>query len=422
MKRSRLFHAAVVAAVSVFAGARPARSDDPVPPVAPPAPPAAPNAAKANPSAFAEDLVAALKIGPGIQSEQVILFPLYLDAAPTPLRIHPTGAGDGIVYEEPAKPRTKEGLIVKVGPKPTLLLGGTVVEGGFRDRMVVRDHVVAPGATIEVEALPASTSKGRRKSPAPFRMGTGLAPPYLREESTSSDARSLIPRFVTHFLEFRADGDLRESLAAIANTERLGEFCAVCRRAMASWPQAVTGATVVGGIAVVRGRVQCLELYGTNDLLSAYFEPFLRSLSYSAAAVELRAAKAGVPIPGKDVPAKTLEKATIAANELFGRLRQARYYRDASDDAKGNDAFLLTLPEGAKGRAIGHEGRLVHLSVFPADPFEYALYNQPLDPLSAEDAESNRAGPAELERREASGRRLTEEEKRLLDRLRQRGR
>jgi len=421
MKRSGLFHAAVVA-VLFSSGANPARSDDPVVPGAPPAPPAAPVDPKAKPFAFAESMVAALKIGPGIQSEQVILFPLYLDVAPEAIDVHPTGAGDGIAYEEPAKPRTKEGLLVKVGPKPTLLLGGTVLEGGFRDRMVIRDHIVAAGTTREVETLPASTSKGRRKSPAPFRLVAGLAPPYLREESTSSDARSLIPRFVSHFLEFRTDGDLRESLAAVASTERLGEFCVVCRRAMASWPKAVTGATVVGGIAVVRGRVQCLELYGTNDLLSAYFEPFLRSLSYSAAAVELRAAKAGVPIPGKDVPAKTLEKATVAANELFGRLRQARYNRDASDDAKGNDAFLVSLPEGAKGRAIGHQGRLVHLSVFPDDPFEYALYNQPLDPLSPEDAESNRAGPAELERREASGQRLTEAEKRLLERLRQRGR
>ncbi len=420
MKRSRLFHAAVVATLLVGAGASPARSDDPVPPVAPPAPPAAPGAAKAKPFAFAEDLVAALKIGPGIQSEQVILFPLYLDATPAPLAVHPTGAGDGIAFEEPAKPRTKEALLVKVGPLPTLLLGGTVLEGGFRDRMVTRDHVIPAGATVEVEALPASTSKGRRKAPMAFRQIAALAPPYLREEASSSDARSVIPRFVSHFLEFRKDGDLRESMAAVADTERLGEFCLVCRRAMASWPKAVTGATVVGGIAVVRGRVQCLELYGTNELLLSYFEPLLRSLTFTAAAIELRAAKAGVPIPGKDVPEKTIDKATVAAHELFGRLRQAQYFKDASDDAKGNEAFLMTLPEGAKGRAIGLDGRLVHLSVYPNDPFEYALYNQPLDPLSAEDDESNHPGPIELERREASGRRLTEEEKRLLERLRPR--
>ena len=420
MKRRVFVHAAIVAVLWV--GARPGTSqaDDPVPvPPAPPAAPAAPGAPKAKPGAFAQEFVAALKIGPGIQSEQVILFPLYLDEVPAPFAVHPTAGGDGIAFDEPAKPRSKESLLVKVGPVPTLLLGGTMLEGGFRDRMVVNDHVIAPGTTLEVDALPASTTKGKRKAATPFRMLAALAPPYLREEATSSSARTLIPRFVSHFLEFRKDGDLRESFAAVVESEKLDEFCFVCRRAMASWPKAVTGASVVGGIAVVRGRVQCLELFGTNDLLAAYFESVLRSMSFAAAAVELRAQKAGVPIPGKDVPEKTLEKATIAAKELFGRLRQATYHRDASDDAKSDDAYRVNLPEGA-GRVIGFGGRLVHLSVYPNDPFEYALYNQPLDPLAADDDEGGRAGLAELARREAQGSRLTEAEKRLLDRLRNR--
>jgi hypothetical protein len=343
MLRNRIAAAALVTTLLVGVRADVVRAGDPAPAPA---------------SNFAQQVVATLQMGPGIQSNQVILFPLYLDQKPEEPAVQASTTGAIVTFSEPEKPRKRDNVeIFNARTTAVFVAGGTVLEGGKRDRMLVADHVIPAGSTIEVEALPASTARGIRKEAKPFRAITPLAPPYLREEADSSGARSLAPRFVSHFLEFRNDGDLRESLAAIAETDKLEEYCLVCQRAMASWPNAIKGATVVGGIAVVRGRVQSLELFGSPKLLADYFEPILKSLAFPAAAVELRAQKAGIPIPGHDDPAKTLEKATAAAKELFDRLKIATYAIEKGVEGDSTEAYALALGEGIRGRAVGFGDR-----------------------------------------------------------------
>jgi hypothetical protein len=57
--------------------------------------------------------------------------------------------------------------------------------------------------------------------------------------------------------------------------------------------------------------------------------------------------------------------------------------------------------------------------VFPHDPFERRLYAKPLLPPDGEQEDED-VDVGELERRADSGRRLTEYERRLLDRMRRR--
>lgn len=395
-----LARAALVAAFFLPAVAAPARAAD-----APPAPPANPVAA----------IVTELELGPGIASEQVILFPLFVRKAPEAPELV-AGTGSVLTWAEPEKPARKDGVTVfNARDKAVLVTGGTVLEGGKRDRMVLRDHVLAPGATVELPAVPASTTAGVRRVPSPFRVASALAPTYLRAVALKTSSTSFVSRFVSHFLEFRGADDARPSLVAVAESPTLAEYCLSCQRSMDAWPKAGVDGVVVGGVTVVRGRVQSFEVFGSNGLVRDYFEPVLQSLAFPAAAIELRAKKAGIPIPGKDDPEKTMAAATAAATALLAAVKKSTYESEKAGAGDTTEAFAVRTPDGEKGRAVTVGGRLAHLVVFPDDPFEYGLYSKPLEPLPPGDDE-DREGVAELVRRGDIGR-LSEYERRLLERL-----
>ena len=84
----------------------------------------------------------------------------------------------------------------------------------------------------------------------------------------------------------------------------------------------------------------------------------------------------------------------------------------------------MKTKDGDRGSALLLDGRLVHLVLHPDDPFEYGLYSTALTPVDPEDADTGEddetPGVSELDRRAGSGARLTEAEKRLLERLRNR--
>ena len=67
---------------------------------------------------------------------------------------------------------------------------------------------------------------------------------------------------------------------------------------------------IVGWVLALRGRLQSLIVFGDPKVAAGYRGAFLLGATYSAAAIELQAAKKKVPMPGKDDPAKTLEIVT----------------------------------------------------------------------------------------------------------------
>jgi hypothetical protein len=268
--------------------------------------------------------------------------------------------------------------------------------------------------------MPAASSSDRRKEPTPFETSNVLAPPFLQEEALFGASARLVPVFVSDYLEFRNEGDERKSLVALNESSLLTQYCLVCQRTLAAFPQAKEPRQfVVGGVSAVRGRIQSLVLFGQNRLLRAWFEPMLKGHSFAAAAIEIQAERKGVPIPGKDDPEKTLETVQEQAKELLENLLLARYDEDPVSAGELGQALIIRTRGRARGRAIALDGHLVHLVVFPHDPFERALFKSRLDvpdPDLLSDPE--RAGTTELERRAAAGRPLTEAEKRLLERLR----
>src|SRR5262245_58806941 len=99
----------------------------------------------AKPANFAQQVVADLQIGAGIQSAQVILFPLWIAKAPDAPALDASAAGSFVTFSEPDKPGKRDNVsIFNARSSSVLVLGGTMIEGGKRDRMIPVDHVIPP--------------------------------------------------------------------------------------------------------------------------------------------------------------------------------------------------------------------------------------------------------------------------------------
>lgn len=374
---------------------------------------------------FLADALAVVELGEPVRSDQIILIPLLLKEKPKDApAVVADRATPKLSFEEPAWPERRFNVDVRNDDdRPVLLFGGGVLVGGKLDRMVPRDLLVPSGATVEVRMLPAEYMQRYRSKPAPFTQHGTLAPAYLRERAIRSPSRNLVPTFVSHFLEFRAKGDDRLSLAAVDESPALAKYCASCQVALATFPD-IGGKRVVGYVTAVRGRVHSVELFGSNALLRTYFEPLIRAHAYAAAAIALRAKRVGFPLP--DSGAEALDKARGMAAKLLERLQGKASYRPGKLPADTAGEVLLLRAGGTNGYGIGHEGRLVHATVFPYDPFEGRLYAKrlrpPPEPKDPDDPEREDDDPTlgELSRREAAGIPLTPYEQRLLERLKRR--
>jgi hypothetical protein len=383
--------------------------------------PAAPAKEDADGGNFFEQALGAITLGPGKRVDELVIFPLLAEKDPAPLPVAGDAWTKGLGFAEPDFPRKRYDLAVENGGEKTVLLfGGGVVVGGRLDRLVPRDVLVPAGSGVEIHALPAEFPKDRRKEAAPFELnhasGRSVAPAFLRERAAFDPSRYLVPIFVSHYLAFRAPDDERRSLASIDESPLLAQYCDACHAKIAAFP-GLDSKKVVGIVTAVRGRVLTLELFGTNGLFRAYFPSITRAHSYAAAAVALRAKDLGMPIPGGDVPEKTIEKARDQAEKLLAELREKSRFKEGDEIDGEVGEFLLIRSPKSDGTAIGLDGRLVHAVVYPENPFEEALYSRPFDLPEGGSGLETTFG--ELERREDRGT-LSEYEKRLLDRMRSR--
>jgi ARG and Rhodanese-Phosphatase-superfamily-associated Protein domain len=380
------------------------------------APPTA--VAKDDPGLFARRAWSHVELGKTFRKDQLIVIPLVADTAPEPLAVKPDLRTADLILGEPDWPVRRYDLrVADTGPKPVLLFGGAVLVGGKMDRLFPQDVLVPAGSFLEMHTLPAAMLAERRTQPLAFQFSQAVAPAYLREKALFDPSQRLVRVFLSHFLDFRNPGDDRESLAAIDESHVLVRYCIACQQEMSGIPDAANH-RVVGFVTVVRGRLQSVELFGTNELFSAYFAPLLRAHAYEAAAVELRAKQLGLPLPDDADPDATIRNARRMAQDLLTKIKNATYRVGEQPEGSVGEAVLLRAGT-ARGGAIGWNRRLVHAVVFPYDPFEEALYGHEVEPEPVP-GEPNHPGVAELERRAANGGRLSEWEQRLLERLRTR--
>lgn len=372
---------------------------------------------------FVQKVLEWVEVGDPIVTDKITLYPLVIPRALPDVGVVAATDADVVEFTEPDFPRRRYDLGVKnEGDKPVLVIGGTILEGGKRDRLVRQSSIVAPASEAELRTLPASTSSERRKVAVPFNVADSLAPLYLRQQAEFGGSVGTVTGFIARWLDFRMEGDERKSLVAIATSEKLKAFCLPCHQAASRFPKTEgKGPRVIGGVGVIRGRIQGLFLYGNNALVRECFPMMLKGATYPAAAIELRAQKAGIPLPASNEdPAVTQAKVLKDVNDLLNNLRKATYRKDRLEEGVIGEALLVKTSNSTRGRAIGLNGNLVQFVVFPYDPFKNALYGTAIDVPNPEEMEDpERPGGAEVRRRAAMpGRRLTEYEKRLLERLR----
>ena len=407
MPSVRLPLAGAALAACLFVGSRPSLADDP-----------APNKPLAPPNNWAQTFVEALRLGTPIEADPLVLYPLEIDGVveAAPIVVHTDVVGARV--SEPVFPaRSFDVEAANAGDKPVLLMGGTILVGGNRDRLVSQDVIVAPGTAADVRAHPAAPGSEARRPAVPFATLPMLAPPYLRRRALQGASISLVPTFASHFLEFRVDGAVSKSFATVAVSPLLQRYCESCFSAAAGALKIKAHGVVVGFVVVVEGRPQAVEVFGSPAILQDAFGPILRGASFASAAIRLRAEKVGIKLPEEI----KFEAVTKDVEELMVRLKKATYRMDPDVRAEGQAVYLRTSDD-SWGRAVSDGGRLVHLTLFPHDPFQSAVFGGPVipdvDDVDVDDETT--PGYQELVRRSATGRRLTPFEQRLLDRLRAR--
>ncbi|MHC4958879.1 MAG: ARPP-1 family domain-containing protein [Planctomycetota bacterium] len=342
---------------------------------------------------YIKDFVAGVRMGTPLQGELAILIPLIADSAPD---TGVTGqlAAEGLKFAEPSVSSHQYAVeCTNTTDKPVLVGGGTVLVGGKRDRMLRYDTIVAPGATIELRAFPASTEV--RREAQPFTMAKSAAPVYLRKKADFGGSSGQVINFIMKNLEFRDEGDKEKSLASIGKGKILQGFAQEGRAKLkAKLSENPPKGKVVGAIFALRGRVQSIMIFGSPSTLKDYKGSYILGATYTAAAIALQARKKNLKLPGLDDPEGTLKLVMEDAAKLMENLRKATYKKDKSypGDATG-ERYIVRLYAGARGRAIAADGKLVRLAVFPNDPVESAIYGSTIKfPDQAKPAEGGGDG------------------------------
>jgi len=394
----------------------------------------APAAAKEKAPNFVQAMLDRVEIGKPIVGKMVILFPLVLKDEDAGLSVKSQFSGTAPAFGEPEFPDKRYDVVAdNNGKSPVLVLGGTVIVGGERDRLLRHDVVIPAGGGVMMRTLPAASTSEIRREIVDFEMAKSLAPIYLRKEANFGGSSTSVPMFISRNLEFRNEGDKRKSLEAIGTSDLLQSWTAEARTKLeAAMKDVENRGRIVGVISSMRGRIQGLALYGSRELLQSSGPAYLVGATYSAAAVALQAEKKKIPLPGMEDPDKNLENVTKEAHKLLGKLRKARLKNDkAYPEGALGERVQIQLSDRTRGRAVGVDGKLIHLAVYPYDPFESRLYGSAIklpppategddgDDGAVEDgpimSDPNRMGLAELSRWAGRGHRVTHSEQRLLN-------
>jgi hypothetical protein len=362
----------------------------------------------------------------GREYKTVTIFPIVLkeEEAGKPLLLETLAQaadrGRVTVHESTRPSRPYDVVFVSSAPRPVLVLAGTVLHGGKLDRMIAEDLVLAPGRTVEVSTIPAEYPRDLRKGKkAQTSLGVSarIAPVSLRRQALIDDDRNLVARFVSHFLGFRQVGDTRRSLLAVSESPALERQIRAYMDAFANFP-GLYERRVVGWVTVVGGRVHSLELFGSNDLAAAHFPALLRAHAFPTTALEIQADKLGIRLPEPGA-ADDPERFRPMVDRFLEAVRKSE--RRCGSKPEGTLGSACQLRRGkARGEVLVLDDRLIHAGAIADLPFHERLYDRPLPPPPGELPPPSFATLERADGADIPGRRLTDYERRLLERMRAR--
>jgi len=293
------------------------------------------------------------------------------------------------------------------GTDPILILAGEVLEGGQRDRFLSRDVLLAPGSRVLATAYVADR-KARKKEEATrsLKPVNVLAPDLLRLVGLIEGPAAKAAEYLNDQFVMAGDKDPRQALPGLFSAKLLGPRSLEYRNVFAAIPDEMKKRTI-GFVAMVGERIVAIDLFPTNAEFRAHWPKILWTLAFQSALYEAAYGLIGQPFPAGRDPDRHL----VANKALIKKMFAATA---TPEKAIGlGDEFLLSRDE-LVGRLLMHKGKLVH-AVLLIDYVTGAPPGAPPPPGTT----PGEYAPGELERR-AERSRLTEYERRLLERMRKR--
>jgi len=288
-----------------------------------------------------------------------------------------------------------------------LILAGEVLEGGHRDRFLSRDILLAAGSRIRAPAYVAD-KKARKaeeatKSLKPVNV---LAPDLLRLVGIIDGPAAKAAEYLNDQFVMAGDKDPRQALPKLFAAKLLGPRSLEYRNVFAAIPDEAKKRTI-GFVAMVGDRIIAIDMFGTNAEFRAHWQKTLWTLAFEAALYEAAYGLIGQPFPAGRDPDRHL----VANKAILKKLFAANATPEKA--VALGDEFLLSKDE-LVGRLLMHKGKLVHAVVL-VDYITSPPSSTPPPPGTT----PGEFAPGELERR-AERSRLTEYERRLLERMRKR--
>jgi hypothetical protein len=355
-------------------------------------------------------------VGPGREYRSLALFPVSLDGSRRPFASTTLAAAskeDAVELAE-TKPAGAPGSIQALGfgAKTALALGGELLIGGRLDRMLIRDGFIAPKQEVRLPAVGVEVPSAKREDRVTFDAPGLMAPPYLRMAAHRGDLRRAVERVLDHYTTVLPKDAPAVSLPAIVKSDRMRFLVSDYTQEFLRFPQDV-GGPVVGVVAVVGERIALYESFGEPELFRRYWPMLLGSLAFAAAGHEIRTGVAGQPF--LVLPAEGPERFLPDVSAFRRAMAGAKVKTGKAEDLTAWYRFAGRTVTGSA--SAGPDG-IVHLVAFPLRASDDAQFGKQLPP---EDEETTTPDVGDLLRREREGR-LTEYEKRWLERLRQRRR
>jgi hypothetical protein len=295
--------------------------------------------------------------------------------------------------------------------EPILLLAGEVFEGGVRDRFLARDVLLGPGSRVVAPGYPADR-KPRPKADAPRTLkplGT-VAPDLLRLLGIMQGPLGSVDSFLQDEYALAGEKHPRETLVHLMQSKRITDRMADYRKLFAKIPAEAEG-KVIGVAVLVGDRLVGIDLFGSNDLLAAHWPALLNTYAFQASLYEVSYGLLNQAFPAARDPDRYRKQ----VRDLLKKPFAARF---VEQPAVGLGTELRFERERLLGRVLlvgeDDDQALLH-AVLSLDLLTSTADAPPPPPVNR----GTDPAQGELERR-SSRARLTEYERRLLERMRNR--